>query len=98
MSVPIEMTRNRPKNESERKAPTMGVKFDRAVHKNKILIPVVALKLYLSSKYVIMLASSPKLATFSNVSFAAKKSPKLLNVSKKKKKKTVRSLHNFACN
>lgn len=41
---PIPITRKRPKYESDRKAPKVGMKFEMAPHKNKMLAPVALLK------------------------------------------------------
>lgn len=49
----------------------IGVKFVAADHKNRIHVPVANSMLYSCIKYKIIFACRPKLATFSNVSFAA---------------------------
>lgn len=54
MTVATEMTRNRPKYESERKAPKMGMKLEMAPHMNKVLVPLAAVKLYDVIKYNII--------------------------------------------
>jgi len=70
MMVPRAITRNRPSQESETKAPIMGIKLDKAFHRNTIMAPVAGSKLYSCSRYNIMFTCSPTFATFSNVSFA----------------------------
>ncbi|RDX99415.1 hypothetical protein CR513_17543, partial [Mucuna pruriens] len=44
MIVPNAITRNRPRQESERKAPKMGKKLDKAFHRNIIIAPVAGSK------------------------------------------------------
>jgi len=70
MIVPRAITRYRPNQESERKAPKMGTKLDMAFHRKTIIAPVAGSKLYSCSRYNIMFTCSPTFATFSNVSLA----------------------------
>ena len=44
MIVPREITRNRPSQESEMKAPKMGIKLDMAFHRNTIIAAVAGSK------------------------------------------------------
>jgi len=44
MTIPRAITRNRPSQESERKAPKMGKKLDKAFHRNIIIAPVAGSK------------------------------------------------------
>lgn len=46
MTVPTDMTRNRPKYESDRKAPKIGVKDEMESQTNKMLVAPATLKLY----------------------------------------------------
>lgn len=77
------MVRNRPRYESERKAPTRGKKLVAAVQKKSMFCPCVNPMLYSCIKYIIMLGTSPRLATFSNASFAVHQ-PTKLNLATKK--------------
>lgn len=63
---PDAITRKRPKYESERKAPNVGMKFEMAPHKNNMFAPVAVFKWYSFLRYIIILARSPTIATLSN--------------------------------
>lgn len=67
---PRAMVENRPRNESERKAPTRGKKFVAALQKKSMFCPSVNSIRYSRIKYIIMFGKSPRLATFSSASFA----------------------------
>ena len=76
MTIPHAITRNRPRQESERKAPKMGIKLDMAFHRNIMIAPVAGSKWYSYSRYKIIFTCSPTLETFSKVSFAERREKK----------------------